>query len=590
MTINSVNLSNRFYNWKIFLQDSKTLKDLVNRGSYFDVENNSYSLIPFSSMDSTNQDRIKTLSEWRNKHQNVYPSKFKVTDARTADWLKINVLQNTKRMMFWVVDDCLNLLGHIGLVLNEDSIFEIDNVLKGPNQVKGLFSNAQRTLERILHQEFNALKIHLKVLSSNTHAISFYERLDYQLINSIDMKWEHSGDVERLVPGLPSEIQLLTMEKNLVNLTPIPQMILTAGPSISSREQVYVADAVTTGWNLNHSKYIKLFEEKFAETVGSRFAMATSSCTGALHLALLSLGIGPGDEVIVPDITWVATASAVAYVGATPVFADVDSKTWTISVESIEKVLTRKTKALIPVHLYGFGAQMDEILSFAKAKNLYVVEDAAPAIGTLINGKSAGTFGQFGCYSFQGAKLLVTGEGGMLVSDDENLIKKAWKIQDHGRKPGTFWIEELGYKYKMNNITAAFGLAQLERVEVQIEKKREINSLYRYLLEKNHNLQFQEESPGTKAICWMTSIQLKNSSGNQISLLSNYLRENGVDSRPVFPTIHSYPMWISRVENPAARYISENSINLPSGVGLTHAEIEKVANLILKWLSKNERE
>jgi perosamine synthetase len=142
----------------------------------------------------------------------------------------------------------------------------------------------------------------------------------------------------------------------------------------------------------------------------------------------------------------------------------------------------------------------------------------------------------------------------------------------------------------MNNITAAFGLAQLERVEVQIEKKREINSLYRYFLEKNHNLQFQEESAGTKAICWMTSIQLKNSSGNQISLLSNYLRENGVDSRPVFPTIHSYPMWLTRVDNPAARYISENSINLPSGVGLTHAEIEKVANLILKWLSKNERE
>jgi len=590
MTINSVDLSNRFYNWKIFLQDSKTLKDLVNRGSYFDVENNSYSLIPFSSMDLTNQDRIKTLSDWRNKNQNVYPTKFKVTDARTADWLKINVLQNTKRMMFWVVDDCLNLLGHIGLVLNEDSFFEIDNVLKGPNQVKGLFSNVQKTLERILHQEFNALKIHLKVLSSNTHAISFYERLDYQLINSIDMKWEHSGDVERLVPGLPSEIQLLTMEKNLVNLTPIPQMILTSGPSISSREQVYVADAVTTGWNVNHSKYIKLFEEKFAETVGSRFAMATSSCTGALHLALLSLGIGPGDEVIVPDITWVATASAVAYVGATPVFADVDSKTWTISVEAIEKVLTRKTKALIPVHLYGFGAQMDEILSFAKAKNLYVVEDAAPAIGTLINGKSAGTFGQFGCYSFQGAKLLVTGEGGMLVSDDENLIKKAWKIQDHGRKPGTFWIEELGYKYKMNNITAALGLAQLERVEVQIEKKREINSLYRSLLRENHNLQFQEELSGTKAICWMTSIQLKNSNGNQIALLANYLRENGVDTRPVFPTIHSYPMWMSRVENPVARYISENSINLPSGVGLTHAAIEKVAHLILKWLSKNERE
>ena len=590
MTVNSLGLANRFYSWKILLQDSKTLKDLVNRGSSFDVGDNSYSLIPFSSMDSANQDRIKTLSEWRNKHQHVYPTKFKVTDARTAEWLKFNILENPKRVMFWVVDEYLNLLGHIGLVLNEDSIFEIDNVLKGSNQVKGLFSNAQKTLERILYQEFNPLKVYLKVLSSNTHAVSFYEDLNYKVINSIDMRWENSGDTERLVPGLPSEIQLLTMEKCLANLSPIPKLILTAGPSISSREQVYVADAVTTGWNLNHSKYIKLFEEKFAETVGSRFAMATSSCTGALHLALLSLGIGPGDEVIVPDITWVATASAVAYVGATPVFADVDPKTWTITVESIEKVLTHKTKALIPVHLYGFGAPMDEIISFANSKNLYVVEDAAPAIGTLINGKNAGTFGQIGCYSFQGAKLLVTGEGGMLVSDDENLIKKAWKIQDHGRKPGTFWIEELGHKYKMNNITAALGLAQLERVDVQIEKKREINTLYRSLLGDNHDLQFQEEFPGTLAICWMTSIQLKNSDGNQISLLANYLRENGVDSRPVFPTIHSYPMWTSRIENPVARYISENSINLPSGVGLTHDAIEKVAELILKWLSKNARE
>lgn len=590
MIINSLDLANRFYNWKIFLQDSKTLKDLIDRGICFKVGSNSYSLISFSSMDSTNQDRIKVLSEWRHKYQNVYPTKFKVTDARTADWLKFNVLQNRKRLMFWVVDDYFNLLGHIGLVLNENSIFEIDNVLKGSNQVKGLFSNAQKTLESILHQEFNASKIQLKVLSSNIHAISFYEELNYQVIKSIDMKWESAEEVERLVPGAPSEIKLLTMEKNLTNLTPIPELILTAGPSISSRELAYVADAVTTGWNLNHSKYIKLFEEKFAETVGSRYAMATSSCTGALHLALLSLGIGPGDEVIVPDITWVATASAVAYVGATPVFADVDPKTWTITVESIEKVLTHKTKALIPVHLYGFGAQMDAVMSFANSKNLYVVEDAAPAIGTLINGKSAGTFGQIGCYSFQGAKLLVTGEGGMLVSDDEDLIKKAWKIQDHGRKPGTFWIEELGYKYKMNNITAALGLAQLERVTVQIEKKRNINELYRSLLGENHNLQFQEELPGTKAICWMTSIQLKNSNGNQIPLLANYLRECGVDSRPVFPSIHSYPMWTSSVENPAAKYISENSLNLPSGVGLTHAEIEKVACLILKWLSENERE
>jgi perosamine synthetase len=390
-----------------------------------------------------------------------------------------------------------------------------------------------------------------------------------------------------LVPGFPADDVLVKMEKKLVDLISPPNQILTAGPSISSREIVYVNKAVSLGWNLNHSKYIKLFEEKFAQSVGSKYAMTTSSCTGALHLSLLSLGIGPGDEVIVPDITWVATASAVAYVGAKPVFADVDPVSWNITVESIQKVLTNKTKAIIPVHLYGFGAPMPEIVSFAKLNNLFIVEDAAPAIGTEIDGRFAGTFGQFGCYSFQGAKLLVTGEGGMLVSNDEDLMKKAWKIQDHGRKPGTFWIEELGYKYKMNNITAALGLAQIERVDVQIEKKREINNLYKELLSGSDQLSFQEELVKTKSICWMTSIQFTKSSGLDINFLAKYLGENGVDTRPVFPTIHSYPMWKVDIENPVASYISSNSINLPSGVALTHESVVKISNLILDWVKVN---
>jgi hypothetical protein len=209
----------------MFLQDSKTLKDLVNRGTSFDVGGNSFSLVPFSGMDSINTERIKILSEWRHENQNVYPTKFKVTNARTAEWLKVGVLENPKRMMFWVVDDYLNLLGHIGIVLTEESIFEIDNVLKGSRQVKGLFSNAQKTLEKILHQEFNPPKVQLKVLSTNKHAISFYKKMSYQVIRSMDMKWENSGDTEKLVPGLPSEVQLITMEKCLVNLTPIPQLI-----------------------------------------------------------------------------------------------------------------------------------------------------------------------------------------------------------------------------------------------------------------------------------------------------------------------------------------------------------------------------
>jgi perosamine synthetase len=559
----------------------------VSRGSFFEVESKSYSLVPFSGMDLLNNERILFLTQWRDENQFAYPTKFKVSKEQTKKWLENNILLNNKRVMFWVIDNYFNLLGHIGVVLSDENQFEIDNVLKAFKNIKGLFSEAQKKLEIILQQEFNPSQIYLKVLNSNLKAINFYEKLNYKIIDEIDMKWDYQKDRDVLVPGFPADDVLVKMEKKLVDLISPPSQILTAGPSISSREIVYVNKAVSLGWNLNHSKYIKLFEEKFAQSVGSKYAMTTSSCTGALHLSLLSLGIGPGDEVIVPDVTWVATASAVAYVGAKPVFADVDPVSWNITVESIQKVLTNKTKAIIPVHLYGFGAPMPEIVSFAKLNNLFIVEDAAPAIGTEIDGRFAGTFGQFGCYSFQGAKLLVTGEGGMLVSNDEDLMKKAWKIQDHGRKPGTFWIEELGYKYKMNNITAALGLAQIERVDVQIEKKREINNLYKELLSGSDQLSFQEELVKTKSICWMTSIQFTKTSGLDINFLAKYLGENGVDTRPVFPTIHSYPMWKVNIENPVASYISSNSINLPSGVALTHESVVKISNLILDWVKVN---
>jgi perosamine synthetase len=538
-------------------------------------------------MDLLNNERILFLTQWRDENQFAYPTKFKVSNEQTKKWLENNILLNNKRVMFWVIDNYFNLLGHIGVVLSDENQFEIDNVLKASKNIKGLFSEAQKKLEIILQQEFNPSQIYLKVLNSNLKAINFYEKLNYKIIDEVDMRWDYQKDRDVLVPGFPADDVLVRMEKKLVDLISPPNQILTAGPSISSREIVYVNKAVSLGWNLNHSKYIKLFEEKFAQSVGSKYAMTTSSCTGALHLSLLSLGIGPGDEVIVPDITWVATASAVAYVGAKPVFADVDPVSWNITVESIQKVLTNKTKAIIPVHLYGFGAPMPEIVSFAKLNNLFIVEDAAPAIGTEIDGRFAGTFGQFGCYSFQGAKLLVTGEGGMLVSNDEDLMKKAWKIQDHGRKPGTFWIEELGYKYKMNNITAALGLAQIERVDVQIEKKREINNLYKELLSGSDQLSFQEELVKTKSICWMTSIQFTKTSGLDINFLAKYLEENGVDTRPVFPTIHSYPMWKVDIENPVASYISSNSINLPSGVALTHESVVKISNLILDWVKVN---
>jgi perosamine synthetase len=305
--------------------------------------------------------------------------------------------------------------------------------------------------------------------------------------------------------------------------------------------------------------------------------MATSSCTGALHLSLLALGIGEGDEVLVPDITWVATASAIRYVGAKPIFVDIDKLSWSIDISEVKKLITPSTKAIIPVHLYGYGAPMPEIMNIAADHNLFVVEDAAPAIGTRIGSQFAGTFGDFGCYSFQGAKLLVTGEGGMLVTNNSDLFAKAKKIQDHGRKPGTFWIEELGHKYKMNNITAALGLGQIQRAENQILRKRRINEWYREALSELPGVSFQLEAPNTQSICWMSSFTIDPNRGVSRDQLISELKKRGIDSRPVFPSISQYEIWGYDAEVPRnSKYIGDNGINLPSGVLLNQNSIEKV--------------
>ena len=396
-------------------------------------------------------------------------------------------------------------------------------------------------------------------------------------LNSNQVKAYSEDELMRLIP---SAVPLIPKSESLV-----PDEILTAGPSISSLERSYVADATAKGWNSRHSDYLNAFQVEFAELVGSKFALATSSCTGALHLSLLALGIGPGDEVIIPEITWVATASAVMYVGAKPVFVDVDPNHWTVDLSKIREAITGKTRAIIPVHLYGYAAAMEEIMQIANEFDLAVIEDAAPAIGTRIGSKYAGTFGNFGCFSFQGAKLLVTGEGGMLVTDNSELFEKARKIQDHGRRPGTFWIEELGYKYKMNNITAALGLAQVQRANNQIERKRQLNTWYREGLVDLKHINFQEEAENTKSICWMTSFSLNPTSGLSREELMGQLKQKGIDTRPVFPAISQYPIWRYKPETqPIAKFIGDTSINLPSGVGLNKKSIDYITETIRSLL------
>lgn len=364
------------------------------------------------------------------------------------------------------------------------------------------------------------------------------------------------------------------------------KMILTAGPSISAREATYAFDAAKYGWNDQWAKYLKDFESSFARYIGVRYALATSSCTGALHLALAALGIGPGDEVIVPDITWVATGNAVLYVGATPVFADVDPETWTLDPASFKARITPRTKAVMPVHLYGHPCRMDEILRIAQEHGLQVVEDAAPSIGAEVLGRRTGSFGHFAAFSFQGAKLAVTGEGGMLLTDSEELYRKVYTIWDQGRVPGTFWIQHRGWKYKMANTLAAIGLGQLERNDAMVDAKRRIFRWYEEGLRGVPHISLNREASWARSIYWMTSLLLAPSAPISRDDLMKALKARKVDSRAVFPAISQYPIWpVPQPPQPNAHRIGERAINLPSGVCLSREEVAYVCDQIRALLA-----
>ena len=361
-------------------------------------------------------------------------------------------------------------------------------------------------------------------------------------------------------------------------------MILTAGPSITEKEIAYVTDAITNGHGERWGDYIKVFEKKFAEYIGVKHAMTTSSCTGAMHLALVALGIGKGDEVIIPDMTWIATASAVCYTGAVPVFIDVLPDTWCIDPEKIEDKLTIYTKAIIPVHLYGNLSDMDRIMKIADRYGLKVMEDAAPSAGAEYHGRKTGSIGHVGCFSFQGAKILSTGEGGMIVTDDTELFEKIRHYAEHGRASAGFDISNIGYKYKMSNLQAAWGLAQLERIHDLVEKRRMIYQWYSRELSVMDGIALNPlSSDSVKPNYWMTSIVLWKDFGITRDQVMKRLYEQGVDSRPFFPPLCSFRMFRA-CNNPETVHLSRNGINLPSGHDLKEDQIVYICDCIKKIL------
>jgi perosamine synthetase len=574
-----------------FLKNSKNIKDAYLKA--IPIENSGF-LLPVSQYHAEDEALLENLTRWRNENVEVYPTQFQATIESTRSWILNRLVMVEDRILFLVVDAKGSVVGHMGFngCHNDKLLFEIDNVVRGNRSAeKGLFSKAMRCLIEWARKTINVEGFFLRVMDDNPHAIEFYKKNNFAENKRIPLIKEINGNTVSYREAGAGEEPI----KCFVNMEFKPSiekigesLILTAGPSVSAKEGFYSYDAALKGWNSEWSKYLTKFERNFADYVGVKYAMATSSCTGALQIGLMALDIGPGDEVIVPDQTWVATANAVRYVGAIPIFADVELDTWNLDVKSVEGLITNKTKAIMPVHMYGHPARMDGLVVLANKYNLKIVEDAAPAIGAEWQGKRCGSFGDFAGFSFQGAKLMVTGEGGMLVTNNDDLYKKALKIWDQGRNPNkVFWIDEEGVKFKMSNIQAAIGLAQLERVDELIEMKRRVFSWYEEILHDVPFITLNKEINEARSIYWMSSIRLDVDAPLSRDELMKILKSRNIDSRPVFPAISQYPIWPKQQSpQPIASLVGNQAINLPSGVCLSKDEVMYVARNIKELLSK----
>lgn len=360
--------------------------------------------------------------------------------------------------------------------------------------------------------------------------------------------------------------------------------ILYAKPSITELEITLVGDAIRNGWGPRCNDYLLRFEDGFRQHIGIPCAMATSSCTGALHLALAALGVGPGDEVIVPDITWIASVSPIVHLGATPVLVDVLADSWCIDPDRAEEAITDRTKAVICVHLYGNLCELDRLSKICHDRGIALIEDAAEGLGSVHQGRKAGSVGDFSIFSFHGTKTVTTGEGGMLCSNRSDLWDRTRTLADHGRKSGEtiqFWCSEFGYKFKMSNLQAALGCAQLERIGALLERKREIFSAYRKRLAHVDGLRWNPEPPGTQNSYWMTTIVWDRSRGIDRNALVARMKELSIDARVFFHPVSAFPMVREkRFENPVSASLEGCGLNLPCYHDMDDEGIERVARIV----------
>jgi perosamine synthetase len=366
------------------------------------------------------------------------------------------------------------------------------------------------------------------------------------------------------------------------------QHILYTKPSITELEISYAADAARNGWGENCYEYIYRFENAFAKHLGTTYAIATSSCTGALHLGMAALGIGHGDEVILADTNWIASAAPIVHLGAKPVFVDIDPNSWCLDPICVEAAITPKTKAILAVHIYGNLCDMDALRDIAERHNLFLIEDAAEAIGSVWRERRAGSMGIFGSFSFHGTKTLTTGEGGMFVTSDPKIYERVLTLSNHGRsreQKKQFWPDMIGLKYKMSNVQAAIGLAQIERIEDLIARKREILKSYRKNLCAFPEVALNSEPIGTVNGAWMPTAVFAKHTGISREALQDAFASQKIDARVFFWPLSSLPMFESCPKNYNAWEIPKRAINLPSFHDITQNEIASVCDVLETFLT-----
>lgn len=364
--------------------------------------------------------------------------------------------------------------------------------------------------------------------------------------------------------------------------------IPVAEPLLAGNELKYVTDCIETGWISSLGKYVKDFEQQFAAYCGAKYGIATANGTVAIHLLAATLNLGPDDEVIMPSLTYVATANGIRYTGATPVFVDSEAETWNIDPETVTAAITPRTKAIFGVHLYGHPADMDPLREIAAAHNLWLFEDAAEAHGAYYKGQHTGNLGDASIFSFYGNKIITSGEGGIILTDNEEWAKRAFFLENQGRySDNPYWHPEIAFNYRMTNVQAAIGLAQFEKIDELIAVRRRNAAHYNQRLSDVAGLRLPPDAPWASNVYWMYSILIEDDFGISRDELRTQLRQANIDSRPFFYPVHALPMYNTGQSLPVAERLSRQGLNLPSGATLTSDQIDYICDTVINIASKS---